>query len=89
MLEGPSETIWKLLLRANALFKYQQQDLAKDTYIFAYHELYLTASIRTAIEMGLLDALNKSQRPKGATGLASSTGGDKLLIVISPLVSSC
>ena len=60
MLEGLSETIWKLLLRANALFRYQQQDLVKDTYIFAYHELHLTASIWTAIEMGLLDALNKS-----------------------------
>ena len=38
--------------------------------------------------MGLSDALNESQRPRGATGLASSTGGDKLLIGISILVSS-
>lgn len=42
---------------------------------------HLNASIRTAIEMGLFDALNKSESAKTATELAGITGGDKLLIV--------
>ena len=41
---------------------------------------HINASIRTAIEMGLFDAINKSPSPKTATELAEITGGDKLLI---------
>ncbi|KAF6231715.1 hypothetical protein HO173_010017 [Letharia columbiana] len=50
----------------------------------------LSASIRTAIEMGLIDALNKSESPMTATELASITGGDKLLIVriLRPLAAT-
>ncbi len=40
-----------------------------------------SASIRTAIEMGLFEALDKSDRPQTAADLAKVTGGDKLLIV--------
>jgi len=42
---------------------------------------HVNASIRTAIELGLFEALNKSEGPKNATQLAKITGGDKLLIV--------
>lgn len=42
---------------------------------------HVNASIRTAIEMGLFETLNKSETPKTATELAKSTGGDRLLVV--------
>ena len=60
--------------------KPQTQDLAQHTDASADNKPHLNAAIRTAIEMGLFDVLNKSESVKTATELASITGGDKLLI---------
>ena len=72
MPETPFRTIWKLLLQVIALFRRQKRNLAQDT------EPHLNACIKTAIEMGFIHALNKSEGAKTATELASITGGDKI-----------
>ena len=42
---------------------------------------HLSAAIRSSMEIGLFDMLNKSERPVNADEMAKTTGADKLLIV--------
>ena len=80
MLETPPETIWRLLLQVDALLTHQRQSTAQYANTFSHVKLHLNAAIRTALEMGLFDIPNKSERGKSAGELAIITGSDKLLI---------
>ena len=80
MLETPPETIWRLLLQVSALLTHQKQNIAQQANAYAHNKPHLNAAIRTAIEMGLFEILNKSGSGKTAGELATITGGDKLLI---------
>ena len=80
MLETPPETIWRFLLQVTALLTHQKQVPAQYANASAHNKPHLNAAIRTAIEMGLFDILNKSESARTASELASITGGDKLLI---------
>ena len=64
----------------SAFLTQQKQDIAQYANAFAHNKPHLNAAIRTAIEMGLFDILNKSESEKPAGELATITGGDKLLI---------
>ena len=64
MLETPPETIWRLLLQVNALLTHQKQSTAQYANAFSHNKPHLNAAIRTALEMGLIDVLNKSEKGK-------------------------